>query len=34
MEIKTIVDIVGALLSPIICAILFGDWHDGKDKPM
>ncbi len=34
MEIKTIVDIAGALLSPIICAILFGDWRDDKDKPM
>lgn len=34
MEIKTIVDITGALLPPIICAILFGDWSDDKDKPM
>ena len=34
MEIKTIVDITGALFTPIICAILFGDWSDGKDKPM
>ena len=34
MEIKAIVDIAGALLSPIICAILFGDWRDDKDKPM
>ena len=34
MEIKTIVDITGALLAPIICAILFGDWNDDKDKPM
>ena len=34
MEIKTIVDIIGALLSPIICAILFGDWSNDKDKPM
>lgn len=30
----TIVDITGALLAPIICAILFGDWSDDKDKPM
>ena len=34
MEIKTIVDITVALLAPIICAILFGDWSDDKDKPM
>ncbi len=30
----TIVDITRALFSPIICAILFGDWSDDKDKPM
>lgn len=34
MEIKTIVDIIGALLSPIICAILFGDDYSGLNVPL
>ena len=33
MEIKTIVDIAGALLSPIICAILFETGEMTKTSP-
>lgn len=32
MNIDIIADMIGVLLSPIICAFIFGDWDNDKKK--